>query len=137
MDIILSLFFNYFIRFLFIVTFFFVFSMAVVAIKPLKINKLRKWSTLFLKFSYLFYFFFFLGFIWCTLFFIDNQPGEGEHIFNIGLLIISFVIPNVGIIIRRKIKEFRIKYNYILTVANLLISAYIIYLLIDTNWKAL
>lgn len=137
MDIILSLFFNYFIRFLFIVTFFFVFSMAVVAIKPLKINKLRKWSTLFLKFSYLLYFFFFLGFIWCTLFYINNQPEEGEHIFNIGFLVISFIVPNVGIIIRRKIKAFRIKYNYILTVANLVISAYIIYLLIDTPWKAL
>ncbi len=137
MNVIMSAFFQYFIRFLFILTFLFVYIIAIITIKPLKINKLRKWSTLYLKFSYLFYLFFFLGFVWCSLFFIDNQQEWEEPIFNVGWLIVSFVVPNLGIIIRRKIRHIRVQYNYVLTVFNILISAYIIFLIIDTSWKSL
>lgn len=107
---------------------------AFIAIKPLRINRRRKYSTLFLKFSYLFYLALFLISVYCFVFFGDL---ELEKQFRDAFFIISMIIlflPNLGMMARRSVKQNRVFFNYLFSILNLLVIYYIYFLLTHTEW---
>lgn len=115
------------------------FIVTVIILKPFRYHKRRLKSTVFLKFSYLLYMASFLVFTYLLLFGekesdISDQPYES--LFNIHFLffLTSTIIPNVGIMIRRKIKNNRVEYNILVGIINLLYFFYLGYLSISHKW---
>jgi uncharacterized membrane protein YqaE (UPF0057 family) len=76
-----------------------------------------------------------------VLFFsITSEPTEEateEKILNVFTIfaILAFFIPNVGIMIRRSVKSWRVTYNYIFTGINLAIASGLIYYISDMSWQ--
>lgn len=115
------------------------FIVTVIILKPFRYHKRRQKSTIFLKFSYLLYMASFLVFTYLLLFGkkqtnVSEQPYES--LFNVHFLffLTSTIIPNVGIMIRRKIKSNRVEYNILVAIINLLYFIYLIYLCISHKW---
>jgi len=49
--------------------------------------------------------------------------------------ILAFFIPNIGIMIRRRIKSWRVAYNYLFTFLNLAFAGGLIYYITDIAWE--
>jgi uncharacterized membrane protein YqaE (UPF0057 family) len=49
--------------------------------------------------------------------------------------VLAFFIPNIGIMIRRRIGSWRVTYNYLITVLNVLISVGLIWFILDLPWE--
>ncbi|HDR90206.1 MAG TPA: hypothetical protein ENN63_11350 [Bacteroidetes bacterium] len=101
-----------------------IFVISVVFIRPLRINKLWPRSTMFLKFSYLSYLLVILVFFYYLIFqekelvdVIDNR--------RFFMLLGCLFIPNAGMLVRRKMKKWRSRYNYLLGVIQLLVIYYL------------
>jgi hypothetical protein len=98
-------------------------------------------STIFIKASYLVYLACFLLMAYLILFFSPvSEPSEEvdeERILNTLTVfsVIAFFIPNIGIMIRRRIGSWRIAYNYMIGVFNILISLGLIWFIIDLPWQ--
>jgi len=134
-------FFQLLLHLIFIATFLFIFIIAVIILKPFRIHRKRKVSTIAIKLSYLLYLAVFLGFVYLVLFFADNTVSEEEAmevntsaIYYI-IVLIAFFLPNIGIMIRRRFKKKRIGYNYIITILNFLTIISLIFLLSSIQWK--
>ncbi len=132
---------NFLLHFIFIAAFLLIYIIAIIILKPFRIHRKRPVSTIFIKVSYLFYLACFLLMAYLVLFFsTSQQPAEDvdeEKILN-GLTIFSilaFFIPNVGIMIRRRIVSWRVTYNYLVTTLNILISVGLLWFIIDLPWQ--
>jgi hypothetical protein len=74
------------------------------------------------------------------LFFSDLQPGVEKGIINFKLsleyvaFLIAFIAPNIIMLARRKIKTWRVNYNVIFTVMNVVISLYLIVRIFTIEW---
>jgi cytochrome bd-type quinol oxidase subunit 2 len=134
-------FFQFLLHFIFIATFLFVYIIAIIILKPFRIHRKRKYSTLSLKLSYLIYLAFFLSFVYLVLFFADNEVNTEENMENgtsviyYAIVLISFFIPNIGIMIRRRFKKNRGKFNYLSTALNLLIILALVFLMNQVQWN--
>jgi uncharacterized membrane protein YhaH (DUF805 family) len=116
------------------------FIVTVIILRPLRYHKRRQKSTVLLKFSYLFYLASFLAFTYLLLFgkkVSTESEQPYETLFNIHFLffLTSTIIPNVGIMIRRKIKKNRMEYNLMVSVINLLYFVYLTYLCVSHKWE--
>ena len=106
-------FFQFLLHFIFIATFLFVYIIAIIILKPFRLHRKRKLSTVSLKMSYLIYLAFFLTFVYLVLFFADNQVDTEEYMENgtsaiyYIIVLVSFFLPNIGIMIRRRFKNKR------------------------------
>ncbi len=134
-------FFQLLLHLIFIATFLFIFIIAVIILKPFRVHRKRKVSTIAIKLSYLLYLAVFLGFVYLVLFFADNTVSEEEAmevntsaIYYI-IVLIAFFLPNIGIMIRRRFKKKRISYNYIITILNFLTIIALVFLLSSIQWK--
>jgi hypothetical protein len=116
------------------IVFLLTYIMAYNYVKPFLINRKRKYSTLSLKLTYLIYLAFLLIFMFLFLLFGANQVEYRitDSVF-FGVLLLLF-LPNIGILIRRKVKSIRVIYNYIFTVINLSATYYLIAKLIENKW---
>jgi uncharacterized membrane protein YhaH (DUF805 family) len=67
---------------------------------------------------------------------IANTELPYETLFNIHFLFFlsSTLIPNIGIMIRRKIKKNRVDYNILVAIINLLYFFYLTYLCVSHKW---
>ncbi|MBL7113029.1 MAG: hypothetical protein ISS19_13910 [Bacteroidales bacterium] len=134
-------FFQFLLHFIFIATFLFVFIIAIIILKPFRLHRKRKISTISLKISYLLYLAFFLGFVYLVLFFTDNEVSteevmeNGTSVIYYIIVLIAFFLPNIGIMIRRKFKEKRGIYNYSVTVMNLLVILALIFMISQIEWS--
>lgn len=121
-------------HFLLMVVFLIIYVLAFIIVKPFLLNYKRLVSTLSLKITYLIYLAALLVCVYLFMFYgpndIENQLSE---VFFFSLLI-SLFIPNLGILFRRKFKKNRKEYNYIFSVINLIITAFIIYKLNQFHW---
>lgn len=115
------------------------FIITIIILKPFKLHKRRPKSTISIKLSYLLYLASFLVFTFLLLFgkkeFTESdQPYE--TLFNIHFIffLTSTLIPNLGIMIRRRIKKKRIEFNVLMTVINLLYFTYLTYLCVSDKW---
>jgi len=109
-------------------------------LKPFKFHTKRKNSTAALKFSYLCYLVILIFVIYKFIFF-DNRTlfdsnGNMVNFFaivNLVILLIGIVLPNLGIVIRRKIKN-REPYNIFFTFINIFYFFYFLGLALLSKW---
>jgi uncharacterized membrane protein YhaH (DUF805 family) len=134
-------FFQFLLHFIFIATFLFIFIIAIIILKPFRLHRKRKISTLALKVSYLMYLVFFLGFVYLVLFFANNNVRTEDiledraSVIYYAIVLISFFFPNIGIMIRRKFKESRSVYNYTVTLMNFCVMLALVYMIYQVEWS--
>ncbi|MGW8316434.1 MAG: hypothetical protein ACWGNV_12595 [Bacteroidales bacterium] len=132
---------SFLLHFIFIAAFLLIYIIAIIILKPFRIHRKRPVSTIFLKSSYLLYLACFMLLAYLILFFSATaEPTEDvdeERILNTLTLfsVLAFFIPNIGIMIRRRIGSWRVTYNYLMTTLNLLIAIGLIWFIIDLPWQ--
>lgn len=132
---------NFLLHFIFIAAFLLIYIIAIIILKPFRIHRKRPLSTIFIKASYLIYLSCFMLMAYLILFFSATaQPSEDvdeERILNVLTVfsVLAFFIPNIGIMIRRRINSWRVAYNYMVTALNVLISLGLIWFIIDLPWQ--
>lgn len=103
-------------------------------VKPFRINRKRKYSTLALKLSYLIYLLFLLAFMYLFLLVgADRIEYRITDSMFFGVLTLLF-LPNIGILMRRKVANIRVVYNYIFMGINLAATYYLILKLSENQW---
>ena len=103
-------------------------------VKPFRINRKRKYSTLVLKLSYLIYLLFLLTFMYLFLLVgADQIEYRITDSMFFGVLTLLF-LPNIGILMRRKVAKIRVVYNYIFMGINLAATYYLILKLSENQW---
>ncbi len=132
---------NFLLHFIFIAAFLLIYIIAIIILKPFRIHRKRPMSTIFIKASYLVYLACFLLMAYLILFFSPvAEPSEEvdeERILNALTVfsVLAFFIPNIGIMIRRRIGSWRVPYNYLITAFNILISFGLIWFIMDLPWQ--
>ena len=132
---------NFLLHFIFIAAFLLIYIIAIIILKPFRIHRKRPLSTILIKASYLIYLACFLLMAYLILFFSSSaEPAEEvdeEKILNMLTVfsIFAFFIPNIGIMIRRRITSWRVSYNYIVTALNILIALGMIWFILDLPWE--
>jgi len=132
---------SFLLHFIFIAAFLLIYIIAIIILKPFRIHRKRPVSTIFLKSSYLLYLACFMLLAYLILFFsATTEPTEEvdeEKVLNTLTLfsVLAFFIPNIGIMIRRRIGSWRVTYNYLMTALNLLISLGLIWFIVDLPWQ--
>lgn len=118
------------------------YTVSIIILRPFRVHKKRRNSTISLKVSYLIFLFFFLIFTYLLLFGEKVIP-EGEEpydtLFNIHFLIFltATITPNIGIMLRRRIKKKRVEYNILFTGVNAIYAAYLFFLVSSGQWALL
>jgi hypothetical protein len=96
-------------------------------------HKKRPYSTISLKVSYLIYLLTFLFLAYFLLFFsrLKGNPDENTDTNDLTIyylaMILAFLLPNIGIMLRRKIKKLRTQYNIIFTAINIFITGILLF----------
>ncbi|HER08843.1 MAG TPA: hypothetical protein ENO20_08045 [Bacteroides sp.] len=132
---------NFLLHFIFIASFLLIYIIAIIVLKPFRIHHKRPVSTVFIKVSYLIYLACFMLLAYLVLFFSPAiEPEEDtaeERILNLFTLfsVLAFFIPNIGIMVRRRIGSWRITYNYLFTALNFIIAAGLIWFISDMPWQ--
>ena len=126
-------------HFIFTAAFLLIYIIAIIILKPFRIHRKRPVSTICIKASYLIYLACFLVMAYLVMFFSPEpaEEMEDEKIINaINVFsVLAFFIPNIGIMIRRRIGSWRVTYNYIVTALNTLIIIGLIWFIIDISWN--
>jgi uncharacterized membrane protein YhaH (DUF805 family) len=123
----------------FLIGYVILFIITVLILQPFKVHRRRAKSTVFLKVSYLLYLASFLFFTYLLLF-GKKEVAEAEKpyetLFNIHFLffLTSTIVPNVGIMIRRKIRTNRMEYNILIALINMLYFFYLTWLCVSHKW---
>jgi hypothetical protein len=132
---------NFLLHFIFIAAFLLIYIIAIIILKPFRIHRKRPVSTILLKASYLIYLACFLLMAYLILFFSagsePTQEADEEQILNTLTVfsIIAFFIPNIGIMIRRRITAWRVTYNYVMSALNFLIALGMLWFIMDLPWE--
>lgn len=132
---------NFLLHFIFIAAFLLIYIIAIIILKPFRIHRKRPLSTVFIKASYLVYLACFMLMAYLILFFsASSEPTEDvdeERILNALTVfsVLAFFIPNIGIMIRRRITSWRVTYNFVVTALNILISLGLIWFIMDLPWQ--
>ncbi|MCK5134298.1 MAG: hypothetical protein KAR19_00820 [Bacteroidales bacterium] len=132
---------NFLLHFIFIAAFLLIYIIAIIILKPFRIHRKRPLSTIFIKASYLIYLACFMLMAYLILFFsattMPTEDVDEERILNLLTVfsVFAFFIPNIGIMIRRRVGSWRVTYNYVVTGLNILISAGLIWFIKDLPWQ--
>jgi hypothetical protein len=123
----------------FLIGYVILFVITVLILQPFKMHRRRAKSTIFLKVTYLLFLASFLLFTYLLLFGKKEVPDNEkpyESLFNIHFLffLTSTIVPNVGIMIRRKIRSNRVEYNVLVAMVNLLYFIYLVWLCVSHKW---
>ncbi len=135
-------FFHGIFQFFFLVGYIILFIVSIIILRPFRIHKKRRISTISIKVSYLFFLAMFLLFTYLLLFgnkIPDNDDQPYDSFFNIYFLIFltATIVPNIGIMIRRRIKKNRVEYNVLFTLVNMLYGMYLLFLVVTGQWALL
>ena len=132
---------TFLLHFIFIAAFLLIYIIAIIILKPFRIHRKRPVSTIFIKASYLIYLVCFLLMAYLILFFLPAaEPAEEldeERILNSLTVfsILAFFIPNIGIMIRRRILSWRVTYNYLISGFNIVIALGLLWFILDLPWQ--
>ena len=132
---------NFLLHFLFIAAFLLIYIIAIIILKPFRVHRKRPVSTIFIKVSYLMYLACFMLMAYLILFFSSSvetsEEVDEERIFNALTVfsVLAFFIPNIGIMIRRRISSWRVTYNYLVFAFNILITIGLIWFISDLPWQ--
>ena len=138
----MSNFFQSAFQFFFLIGYVILYIVSIIILRPFRLHRKRKKSTVSLKVSYLLYLALFLVFTYLLLF-GNKEPSEEDvpydTLFNFHFLLFltATIVPNIGIMIRKKIKKNRIEYNIMFTLINTLYFIYLFYLCISKEWALL
>lgn len=129
-------------QFFFLIGYVILFVVSIIILKPFRLHKRRRISTICLKISFLLYLASFLVFTYMLLFgnkIINEDLQPYDSIFNVYFMIFltATVVPNAGIMIRRRIKKNRVEYNVMFMIINLLYTAYLLFLILSKQWALL
>lgn len=135
-------FFHGIFQFFFLIGYVILFVVSIIILRPFRVHKRRRASTMILKISFLLYLANFLIFTYLLLFgnkIIDETNQPYDSIFNIYFIIFltATLVPNIGIMIRRKIKKNRVEYNILFTIVNFLYALYLLFLIVSGQWALL
>lgn len=128
-------FLNFFLHFIFIATFVFLIVVSFILLRPFRAHSTRRISTMALKLSYLMYLIVFILLVYLILFFSEmpeeDEPWADDWLMRLCyiVIIISFFIPNLAIMLRRKVKKMRQEYNVIFTVINVMITLALLFVI--------
>lgn len=132
---------NFLLHFIFIAAFLLIYIIAIIILKPFRIHRKRPVSTILLKASYLIYLACFLLMAYLILFFSASSEAaeevDEEKILNMLTVfsIFAFFIPNIGIMIRRRIVSWRVTFNYVAAAMNFIIAVGMIWFIMDLPWE--
>ena len=132
---------TFLLHFIFIAAFLLIYIIAIIILKPFRTHRKRPVSTIFIKASYLVYLACFLLMAYLILFFLPSaEPSEEmdeERILNSLTVfsILAFFIPNIGIMIRRRIISWRVAYNYLVSGFNFAITLGLVWFILDLPWQ--
>jgi hypothetical protein len=132
---------NFLLHFIFIAAFLLIYIIAIIILKPFRLHRKRPVSTVFLKISYLIYLACFMLLAYFILFFSASpEPSEEiseERVLNLFTVfnVFAFFIPNIGIMIRRSVRSWRVSYNFLFSALNLLFACGLIYFITDIPWE--
>ena len=132
---------TFLLHFIFIAAFLLIYIIAIIILKPFRIHRKRPVSTISIKASYLIYLACFLLMAYLILFFLPTaEPTEEmdeERILNSLTVfsVLAFFIPNIGIMIRRRVVSWRVAYNYLITGFNIAIAIGLIWFITDLPWQ--
>jgi hypothetical protein len=123
----------------FLIGYVILYVVTILILQPFRYHKRRLKSTIFLKMSYLLYLASFLAFTYLLLFGkkdIAESEKPYDTLFNIHFLffLTSTIIPNVGIMIRRRIRASRVDYNVLVSIINLIYFFYLLFLCVTHKW---
>ena len=135
-------FFHGIFQFFFLFGYVVLFVVSIIILRPFRVHKRRRRSTMALKMSYLLFLALFLIFTYMLLFgqkVLDQDDQPYDSIFNIYFLIFltATVVPNVGIMLRRRVKKNRVEFNVIFTIVNSLYAIYLLFLIMSGQWALL
>lgn len=135
-------FFHGIFQFFFLIGYVILFIVSIIILRPFRVHKRRRLSTMSIKISYLIFLANFLIFTYMLLFgkkVIDENDQPYDSIFNIYFMIFltATIVPNIGIMIRRRIKKNRVEYNIIFTLVNMLYALYLLFLITSGQWALL
>jgi len=124
----------------FLISYVLLFVISVIILKPFYLHAHRRYSTMALKISYLIYLLSFLVFTYLLLFGEKVLNGEimpYQTLFNIHFLFFlsSVIIPNGGIMLRKKVKRNRREYNLVFTLINIVYFSYLSFLIFSKKWQ--
>lgn len=132
---------NFLLHFIFIAAFLLIYIIAIIILKPFRIHRKRPVSTILLKASYLIYLACFLLMAYLILFFSASSEAaeevDEEKILNMLTVfsIFAFFIPNIGIMIRRRIVSWRVTFNYVAAALNFIIALGMLWFIMDLPWE--
>ncbi len=132
---------TFLLHFIFIAAFLLIYIIAIIILKPFRIHRKRPVSTIIIKASYLIYLACFLMMAYLILFFLPAaDPAEEmdeERILNTLTVfsILAFFIPNIGIMIRRRILSWRVAYNYLISGFNIAMAIGLTWFILDLPWQ--
>jgi hypothetical protein len=135
-------FFHGIFQFFFLAGYIILFIVSIIILRPFRTHKHRRFSTISLKISYLIFLALFLVFTYLLLFgnkIHSKETKPYESIFNIYFFIFltATIVPNIGIMIRRRIRKSRVEYNILFIVINILYALYLLFLIISGEWALL
>jgi hypothetical protein len=125
---------NSFLKILFITAFILLYFIVIIILKPFQFHVKRKYSTATFKITFLIYLIIFLLFTYLFIFyngssiFYLEDPDDPRAMLHFGMLILSFFIPNTGILIRRQIKK-RTIFNNAMSIINIVFIFYLLFLI--------
>ena len=116
-----------------------IYALVVRWIKPLRVHKKRKLSTISLKSSYLIYLAIYFIYIYMFLFsnssrLVNEHITEARGRYYTTLFIVLTLVPNLAILIRRQIHKHRGTFNIMFTVINSLFIIWILFLFFNKKW---
>lgn len=123
----------------FLIGYLLLFVVTLLILRPFRYNRQRMKSTIALKVSYLLFLAVFLVFTYLLLF-GKKEPPDADSLyaglFNVHFLFFlsSLLIPNIGIMARRRVKKKRKEYNLIFTLINLIYFIYLMFLCVTRKW---
>jgi hypothetical protein len=132
---------NFLLHFIFLATFTFLYVISIIILRPLRIHKKRPISTITLKVSYLLYLLVFLVLAYLVLFYsrvraeAEETSAEGSYTIYYIIVIVAFLVPNLGIMLRRKVIKMRAEYNIIFTVINMIVIMVLSFILYTIPWE--
>ncbi len=126
--------FNQLMHILLFVVFLLTYVLAYNYVRPFLINRRRMLSTMLFKVSYMVYLLILLLFVYLFLLFGANRVEYQISDAMFFLALVLLFLPNIAILIRRKVKRGRVLYNYFFTGINLLAAYFLIDKLIQNRW---
>jgi hypothetical protein len=126
----------------FVFAYLLLYVVSVIILQPFRIHHKRPLSTILIKVSYLIFLAVFLIFTYLLLFGTKQLKSEDvpfDTLFNIHFIFFasSILIPNLGIMFRRRIKKRRVAYNLLVSFLNFLYITYLIFAISTGKWALL